>query len=876
MLDSLCLVLLLAQQAVPQQSQPNPAQQAAAEAPAKEPVAPKSTQDRRTELNLLGATDAKAGESRRNENVPFHLIDNNALKELNIRLGTSATITTEFQPERKYFGSEFGNNPTSQIHLNAQSRPRDFHGGLSYSHSNSIFSARSFFQAGGVRPARENNYGFVGSMGIWRGAHLTVDGSQQKLRGNVNGNVLVPLAGERTPLATDPAVRALLQRWIAAYPLAAPNRTDIDPRALNTNSPQRINTDASGIRIDQNIGARDRVYAQHSYTNQNVEAFQLVAGQNPYTNTKSHNVRLTWNHVFTARSFLDVTAGFDRVHSLLTPEPNAVGPQVLIGTAYQSLGPAATIPVDRRINRFRHAVQYRRTVGSHQFTIGGEVVRLHNNGLEASSERGNVYFRNDFGRDAITNFRMGIASRFSTAIGNGHRGFRWFDQQYFAGDVWKARPNLTVNYGVRYAPVTAPSEINHLTPIDFNCDCNTVAPQFGLAWQKKGVGVIRAAYGLQFGDIYPQTLQQGRWIPPNFLKVEVQAPPSLFTPLQNTDLGPGARRTQFDVPRDLQSPYSHQYTFLWEPELSKRWTLQIGYIGVRTHKLFMMWFMNRALQVPGVPQTTATITQRRPDPRYYERRQVTNSSNGYFDAARVTVKAASWHGFTGEAAYWFSKALDSGSTYTNMAAGDEARQGYAQSQDLVAKDLKGPSAFDQSHAFMVRFQYALPSLRNSGRLLSGVASGWQVSGVFLAKTGLPFTVISGSDGPGSGNVDGSNGDRPNILDPSILGRRIDHPDTSRLLLARSAFSFITPADQRGTIGSNTFRRDNIRNMNASLSRSWAFHSDWRTTLRVESINLFNTPQFADPNPDLSSPSFGKITNTLNDGRSFQFTLQLQF
>ena len=63
---------------------------------------------------------------------------------------------------------------------------------------------------------------------------------------------------------------------------------------------------------------------------------------------------------------------------------------------------------------------------------------------------------------------------------------------------------------------------------------------------------------------------------------------------------------------------------------------------------------------------------------------------------------------------------------------------------------------------------------------------------------------------------------------------------------------------------------------ASLARSWAFHSDWRATLRAESINFFNSPQFADPNPDLSSPAFGKITNTLNDGRSFQFTLQLQF
>ena len=257
-------------------------------------------------------------------------------------------------------------------------------------------------------------------------------------------------------------------------------------------------------------------------------------------------------------------------------------------------------------------------------------------------------------------------------------------------------------------------------------------------------------------------------------------------------------------------------------------------------------------------------------------REARNASNAYFDAARITLKAPNWHGFSGDASYWFSKAIDTGSAYTNMAAGDEARQGYAQSQDLVAKDLKGPSAFDQSHAAMVRFQYALPTLSSGNRLVRGVADGWRVSGVFLAKTGLPFTVITGSDGPGSGNVDGSNGDRPNLLDPSVLGRTINNPDTSRTLLPRSAFGYIAPTDSRGTLGFNTFRRGGIRNMNAALARSWTLHSEWRTTFRAESINLFNTPQFADPNPDLSSPAFGKITNTLNDGRSFQFTLQLQF
>jgi len=252
------------------------------------------------------------------------------------------------------------------------------------------------------------------------------------------------------------------------------------------------------------------------------------------------------------------------------------------------------------------------------------------------------------------------------------------------------------------------------------------------------------------------------------------------------------------------------------------------------------------------------------------------ASNAYFDAARIAFKAPAWHGLTSEASYWFSKAIDTGSAYTNMAAGDEALQGYSQSQNPVAEDLKGPSAFDQSHAAMVRFQYALPAQTSGGRLFRGVANGWRISGTFLAKTGLPFTVITGSDGPGSGNVDGSNGDRPNLLDPSVLGRTFGDPNTSSALLPRSAFGFIPATGLRGSLGSNTFRRGGIRNMNAALARTWTVHSDWRTTFRVESINFFNTPQFGSPNADLSSPAFGKITNTLNDGRSFQFTLQIQF
>ena len=71
------------------------------------------------------------------------------------------------------------------------------------------------------------------------------------------------------------------------------------------------------------------------------------------------------------------------------------------------------------------------------------------------------------------------------------------------------------------------------------------------------------------------------------------------------------------------------------------------------------------------------------------------------------------------------------------------------------------------------------------------------------KQGAPPYFV----GPGYGNVDGSQGDRPDLRDTSVLGRTIDNPDTSVRLLPKSAFAFIGPNETRGTLGVGTFRRD---------------------------------------------------------------------
>ena len=837
---------------------------------------------RRVELNLLGKTDATAGESRRNENVQFNLVDNNALKELSVRLGTTATLVREFSPASSYFAAELGNAPRASITIPGSLRS-GFHGQLHESHQNSIFSARSYFQVGEVQPARENDYGFNSGFTLGKRTAIFLEGSQQKLRGVVNGNVLVPKPDERTPTATDPAVAALVAKFLAAYPKQLPNRTDINPRALNTNAPQVIDNHQAGGRLDRVFRQSDRLGLQYQFTSQSVDAFQLVAGQNPDTATRSHLARIVWTHPWSAQIVSNFSASYDRLTSLLQPEENAVGPYINVA-GLTSLGPDGAIPIDRAQNQIRTAGQWLGLAGKHNWSAGATLIRRQVNGSETDVHRGFFSFANDFGRDAITNFRLGKPSQAIQSIGNIHRGFRLWEFHLYAGDRYQIDPRLTLQYGLRWQPVTRPTEVNNLNRIVYGGDWNNLAPSFGFAWRMpRNLGVWRGAYGTHFGEIFFVTYQQIRFSPPLNNKILVTAP-DLLDPL-NTPNPDGTPQKQlptiYDLDPELATPYSHQYNLSWEPTWNLPVRLQLGYAGSRSHKLFAMWYLNRARPVPGVEQITKTINQRRPNKEIADYRIVLNGSRGYYDAARFSLILPPWRGLAIDASYWFSKAIDLGSAYTNTANELDARLARSQWETGVHQDMKALSFFDQTHAFLLRGSYAFRApavLRNrvhpAARSIEFLIEGWTFSSVVLLKSGTPFNVTAGSDGPGFGNVDGNGGDRPILLDPSILGRTIGDPDTSQQLLPRSAFKFISATDQRGTLGRHVFRKGPIRNVNAALTRNWTIFREMRLTLRAESINFFNTPQFAEPGPDLANPNFGAITNTLNDGRTFKFTLQI--
>jgi hypothetical protein len=106
-------------------------------------------------------------------------------------------------------------------------------------------------------------------------------------------------------------------------------------------------------------------------------------------------------------------------------------------------------------------------------------------------------------------YGLGIPSSYVQGVGNPSDSFKNQPMGFFFQDAWKIRPNLTLNYGVRYdleipPKFTPPSALalaayNQLgLQKGIDTDKNNFQPRIGLAWDPHGDGksVFRASYGI--------------------------------------------------------------------------------------------------------------------------------------------------------------------------------------------------------------------------------------------------------------------------------------------------------------------------------------------------------------------------------------------
>lgn len=271
-----------------------------------------------------------------------------------------------------------------------------------------------------------------------------------------------------------------------------------------------------------------------------------------------------------------------------------------------------------------------------------------------------------------------------------------------------------------------------------------------------------------------------------------------------------------------------------------------------------------------VPRTN----ERRPNGLYSTNLSVANASWSYYHGLQAEWTKRLSHNINFQASYTFSKAIDTTSEATAVGGGDTNQTGNN------SRAARGLSRFHTPHRFTFYGTYRLPWFQNERGLLGQTLGGWQFSTVVKLAKGTPFTVsTTGLDI----NFDGFAEARPVLLDPSILGRSINHPSNSQALLPASAFRRLANTDAGlpvSLVGRNTFFTDGVKNVDFAISKNflmpWEGH---KLMLRADLFNAFNHVQYGFPvSLDITNANFGRITGgaTSYAPRSIQVSLRYQY
>jgi hypothetical protein len=179
----------------------------------------------------------------------------------------------------------------------------------------------------------------------------------------------------------------------------------------------------------------------------------------------------------------------------MTTDPTSAAPMVQVLGAFNSGGASVGQGADTQNDyELQNYVSWIR--GAHAWRFGARLREAHENSVARNNFNGTFTFTSiDTYRQTLLGTSGYGPSQFSLTTGQPQLAVGQFDAGIFWGDEWRARPNLTINYGLRYELQT-----NIGDRVDF-------APRVGIAWAPRNTRngrttVLRAGFGI-FYDRFP-------------------------------------------------------------------------------------------------------------------------------------------------------------------------------------------------------------------------------------------------------------------------------------------------------------------------------------------------------------------------------------
>jgi outer membrane receptor protein involved in Fe transport len=409
-----------------------------------------------------------------------------------------------------------------------------------------------------------------------------------------------------------------------------------------------------------------------------------------------------------------------------------------------------------------------------------------------------------------------------------------------------------------------------------------VMPRLGIAYDPFGDGktAIRTGAG-----VFYQTEDDGV----NFGNAQVQNPPQILTAsVFNSNISQLQPGSGFTFPAnigglDLRTtrPVVYNYDFGIQRDLGKGLLADVKYVGGLSRHLTGKTDLNTlplgarfANPDPTNPGSFLVDNLIRPYPGYGSILYMQRNISSNYNALQATLNRRYTHGFQFGLAYTYSKSMDYDSNTRPTGNACCLSPLY-----LSQRRNYGESDFDQTHVMTANWQYDIPGLTSGHKLVSGVTSGWQVSGVGSFSTGTPLSITGTSLVMAVDTVGGGDQQRVNILCNPNYGH-YDRSPTNWF----NASCIGYPGATLGNAGRQVIRGPGRTNFDLTLFRNFNLGNEKRVlTFRWEAYNVFNHTQFTIVDTTArfnaagvqTNPTFGQAIGA-SPARQMQFSLRLRY
>ncbi len=655
--------------------------------------------------------------------------------------------------------------------------------------------------------------------------------------------------------------------------------------------------------------------------NQNANSWSVGYGfTHVFGPTMVNEFRFAWNRLSLVK---DGTLGLDPII------PGSLAPQVDSSTPTFNLsgfaGLGATppccgnVPLNKSSSVWDVADNLSKTSGHHSFKFGADVQYIRLSTFATLSGRGSFTFDGTYSQDplapagtgsSVADILLGLAERVTTGTPTtaDERGKNY---AFFAQDDWKITPRLTLNFGLRYELYLPYTETQNrigdfiLNPADPNfghivypgvtpgisagilgIDTTNFAPRFGFAYQVPGVKslVIRGGYGIFYGQDEGNGVSNRITNNPPFVGLggitligDHVTPASAFDlsgtlparPVppspQNFVLNPNATNQLISWYPHYTTPYVQEWNLTVEKELPGNIVWQVNYVGNIGVDLWGGYQGNQPLQ-PG----PGAVNNRRPL-SVFTKAPVLEFSPwdiSRYQGISTRLEKRMSHGLTFLFNFTHGQSLDY-QTYTdgdicfNCGISGDVQNAY----DLRAQH--GRSDDDIPNRVVLSGDYQLPF--GTGRKFLGhgwagaVAGNWDISSIWTAEDGQPFTVGLSFDNANVGNSNWAN---------RLCTGSLANPSPTRWF---NASCFATPAQYTfGNSGRNILFGPGEDNIDFALHRIFQLpmREGMQLEFRGEFFNVLNHPEFGQPNATIGVPATARVSSTKIPNRITQLALKL--